>query len=317
MKKSWEPGDLRTGIIVLGAMAFLIAGVIWGNTSKVQDLTPLYVEFPALVGVTTETPVMLNGFKVGHVDDIQPQIDANGQLNFRVRMLVAWHPGGGTAVPYRQGMKVRLNPPPIEMLGAAIIRLEPPKVASRALPPGAMLPLIPYVSPLEGAQVRVDSMGRELTRTLADTRILLRGLVKTSGAATGAASATANVANVAAEQLVALAGDTRLRLATVDSLMRDARSVTPAAIATADSLQALLGDSRKAIARINHLADANEPQLTRTLASLDTSSALLQHFIREVSAKPMRMLTGVSPLPAGAPPVASTSASDAKRATAP
>lgn len=295
MRSHWEPGDVRTGVLVLGAFVLIVAGVIWGNSTKVQDLAPLYAEFPTLTGVSTETPVMMNGYKVGHVAEIAPVTDSSGTLRFRVKMLVQWHPGGG-AIPYRRGMRVRLIPPPIEVLGTAIIRLEPAVGGGVALPPGAMVPMIPYASPLEGAQARVDSLAVEMSKTLSDTRRLLNVLVKTASAATGAATATAGVANTAAEQLNVLAGDTRLRLATADSLMRDVRTLTPTAKATADSLQALLGDSRKAVARLTKLADANEPQLQHTLASLDTSSALLQHFMRQVSARPLRVITGVKPM---------------------
>jgi ABC-type transporter Mla subunit MlaD len=114
------------------------------------------------------------------------------------------------------------------------------------------------------------------------------------------------VANTAAQQLEALAGDTRLRLATADSLMRDVRTLTPSAKATADSLQALLGDSRRAVVRLTQMADANEPQLTHTLASLDTTSALLQHFMKQVSDRPIRVLTGVKPMGPMSPAPAKT-----------
>ena len=99
MTTRWEPGDLRTGVLVLGAFACLVGGVIWANTSKVQDVSHLYAEFPTLSGVSTETPVLLNGFRVGNVDHIAPQTDSLGRLRFRVRMNVQWHPGGGTGVP--------------------------------------------------------------------------------------------------------------------------------------------------------------------------------------------------------------------------
>lgn len=300
MTTRWEPGDLRTGVLVLVAFALLVAGVIWGNTTKVQDLAPLYAEFPTLTGVTTETPVMLNGFKVGHVDDITPLTDSMGRLRFRVKMLVQWHPGGGQYIPYRQGMRVRLIPPAIEVLGTALLKLEAAPTAGDPLSPGATVPMLAYASPLEGAQARVDSMAQEMALTLADTRRLLSALVKTASAATGAATATAGVANSAASELTLIAADTRLRMATADSLMRDMRSLTPSAKATADSLQGLLGDSRKAVARLTKMADANEPQLTHTLASLDTTSALLQHFMQQVSDRPLRVLTGVQRMPSSA-----------------
>lgn len=314
-QNNWEPGDLRTGVLVLLAFACLVIGVIWGASKKTTDMASLYAEFPRLSGVSTETPVLLNGFKVGQVDDVEPRTDSLGHLSFRVRMSVLWHPGGGNVVPYRTGMRVILNPPAIEQFGTAILKLEAPSIAGAPLQRGATLPVKPYLSPLEGAQTRVDSLGEELTRTLSDTRTLLNVLVKTASAASGAATATAGVANVAAQQLTNLATDTRTSLATADSLMRDMRTLAPSAKATADSLQGLLGDSRRAVSRLTHLADANEPQLTRTLASLDTSSAMLQHFIKQVSAKPTRMLTGVAPMPA--PVRSSAPPQEGLRVTAP
>lgn len=299
-----EPGDLRTGILVIGAFVLLVAGIIWGASSSRQDLAPLYAEFPALAGVSTETPVLLNGFRIGQVDAVEPRTDSLGHLTFRVRMLVQWHPGGSKSVPYRQGMKARLVPPPVEVIGTALLKLEPPAVPGPPLARGATLAVIPYVSPLEGAQARIDSLGNEMTRTLSDTRNLLATLGRTATAATGAATATAGVANTAAQQITVLATDTRARLAMADSLMRDVRSLTPSAHAAADSLQAVLGDSRRALVRLSRMADNNEPQLTRTLASLDTSSALLQHFMREISARPLRVFTGVSELKRATAPAA-------------
>lgn len=317
MTSRWEPGDLRTGIIVMLAFIAVVAGVIWGATSKVQDLAPLYADFPTLTGVSTETPVLLNGYRVGQVAGIEPHTDSLGQLTFRVKMAVQWHPGGDKAIPYRHGMKVRLSAPAIDVFGTATLRLEPPKVPGPPLAKGARLPLVQTASPLEGAQVKIDSLGQEITRTLVETRALMAVLSKTAEAAAGTAHATSEVARTASLQMNVLAKDTRLRLATADSLMRDVRTLTPSAKATADSLQGLLGDSRKTMARLVKMADTNEPQLTRTLASLDTSAALLQHFMRQVSARPYRVLTGVSELPSlKAPPRVATDTLRGARAPA-
>lgn len=310
MKTNWEPGDVRTGLLVVGAFATLVGAVIWAKSSGSSDLAPLYAEFPTLSAVTAETPVTLNGFKVGHVDEVVPKIDAMGHLSFRVRMSVLWHPGGpGTPVPYRIGTRVELATPAIDVFGTPTLKLEPPAEQGGELPKGATLPLVKKVTVMETAQGRIDSLSNEMARTLSDTRRLLGVLVQTASAATQtaqaatkAAGATAGVLGTANEQMVALATDTRARMLTADSLMRDMRTLTPSAKATADSLQGLLGDSRKALARLTHMADANEPQITRAIASLDSTSLLLQHFMREISARPMRVLTGVSPLPAGPAP---------------
>ena len=304
MKATWEPGDVRTGLLVIGAFATLVGAVIWAKSSEGSDFAPLYAEFPTLSGVTKETPVTLNGFKVGHVDEVVPRTDAMGHLSFRVRMSVLWHPGGAEMpVPYRVGTRVELASPAIDVFGLPTLKLEPPATPSGELPKGATLALVKKVTVMETAQGRIDSLSNEMTKTLSDTRRLLGALVQTATAATQtaqaatkAAGATAGVLGTANAQLVNLAGDTRARMLTADSLMRDMRTLTPSAKATADSLQGLLGDSRKALARLTRMADNNEPQITRAIASLDSTSLLLQHFMREISARPMRVLTGVSPM---------------------
>jgi ABC-type transporter Mla subunit MlaD len=292
----WESGDLRTGLLVVGAFVLVVAGVIWTASASRQDLAPLYAEFPTLAGVTTETPVLLNGFRVGQVDGIDPQTDSLGRLTFRVRMAVQWHPGGASVAPYRMGMRVRLIPPPIDMLGTATLQLEPPTVAGGPLAPGATLPLLRNVSPLEGAQVRLDTLGTELTKTLTDTRSALAILMRSAATAADAAHSTARVAATAGAQFNDLAAATRSRLVAVDSTMRDIRAITPMTKSTTDSLHLLIADSKRTMSQLSRIMESNEPHLNRTLASLDTTTLLLQHFMREVSAKPTRLLTGVTPL---------------------
>jgi ABC-type transporter Mla subunit MlaD len=60
-----------------------------------------------------------------------------------------------------------------------------------------------------------------------------------------------------------------------------------------DSVRALLGDSR--LARATQFLDANEPQLTSTIANLDQASAVLNNLLKEVSRRPLKAITGVRP----------------------
>ena len=178
MKSTWEPGDIRTGLLVLVAFATLVGAVIWAKSSGSSDLAPLYAEFPTLSGVTVETPVTLNGFKVGHVDEVVPKTDSMGHLSFRVRMSVLWHPGGTDApVPYRIGTRVELASPAIDVFGTSTLKLEPPATPSGELPKGATLALVKKVTVMETAQGRIDSLSNEMTKTLSDTRRLLNVLV--------------------------------------------------------------------------------------------------------------------------------------------
>jgi ABC-type transporter Mla subunit MlaD len=107
-------------------------------------------------------------------------------------------------------------------------------------------------------------------------------------------SANATLASVNQEIPGIMLG-VRANLASADSLMKSLHAVTPATVATLDSVRALLGDSRLAIARATQFLDANEPQLTSTIANLDQASAVLNNLLKEVSRRPLKAITGVRP----------------------
>ncbi|HEX7939161.1 MAG TPA: hypothetical protein VF483_09240, partial [Gemmatimonadaceae bacterium] len=54
-------------------------------------------------------------------------------------------------------------------------------------------------------------------------------------------------------------------------------------------------DSRIAVAKATNFLDANEPQLTSTIANLDQASAVLNNLLKEVSRRPLKAITGVKP----------------------
>jgi ABC-type transporter Mla subunit MlaD len=112
--------------------------------------------------------------------------------------------------------------------------------------------------------------------------------------ATGLASRGVRSTNSAIPTVVA--GITR-DIATLDSAIASMRSVMGPTAAAADSARALLGASRRAIDDLSHSVQGHDANIARIIANLDTTSALLQDFVRQVEAKPARLLTGVKPSP--------------------
>ncbi len=290
----YERTDLAVGAVVLGAvaLALLSMGALVPNLHSVGD--PLYTEVAQLDGVSVQTPVYLNGYEIGRVDRIDPELGGDGALNFRLRLRVHWTTDDGVRLPLRQGLRARLVPPPVTVLGAATITLEQVGPPGPPLHSGASLPSVRTAPLIDQMQSLTDSVTRDLRLTLASARGMLASADRAIGEATATAHTAGEVAQTTRDQLPILVTSLTRELALVDSTVREVRAVSPMSVAALDSVQRLVGDSRATLSRLNGLVDQHTPELSRMLASLDTTALLLQNFTRQVSEKPMRALTGVS-----------------------
>jgi ABC-type transporter Mla subunit MlaD len=144
-------------------------------------------------------------------------------------------------------------------------------------------------------QLVVDSVGRDLRLVIASVERLVKSLDVTVASATSTMKNANQMLASVNQEIPGIISGVRANLASADSLMRSLHTVTPATVATLDSVRALLGDSRAAISRATQFLDANEPQLSSTIANLDQASAVLNNLLREVSRRPIKALTGVKP----------------------
>ena len=140
MRVSAEPGDFQTGLLVLLAFALVVAGVIWVSPVRAPRPIEFYTEMRELGGVSLETPVVLNGFKVGQVDKVDPYIAGDGRLHFHVGMAITWQPAAPERTPYRDGLHVRVAPPALDVFGSATLHLEPSARPGAPLVSGSQLP---------------------------------------------------------------------------------------------------------------------------------------------------------------------------------
>jgi len=291
----WDNTDLRVGLMVVGALVLSVLTFIWVGRLGKRNVGPLYTDVTDVQGIGPESPVFLNGFNVGRVSDVQPHVNGDGQLLFRVRMNILWKLDDDAQMPLTEGLRARVVPPALD-IGRGSIVLEVPKVAgSVRLQPGAVIPSVQLGGTTNRMQLVVDSVGRDLRLVIAQVSQLVKGLEVTVNSATETMkSANATFAAVNTEVPAIMSG-VRSNLAAADSLIRGLNTVTPATVATLDSVRALLGDSRIAMARATKFLDENEPQLTSTIANLDMASAVLSNLLKEVSRRPLKAITGVKP----------------------
>ncbi|HKJ93924.1 MAG TPA: hypothetical protein VJ957_12215, partial [Longimicrobiales bacterium] len=110
----------------------------------------------------------------------------------------------------------------------------------------------------------------------------------------------------AASRLPTLMASLEDQLELAQGLTTDLRdhinTMAPAATASIDSATLMLGDSRRLVHDMMDLLQSSRPRMEGILANMDTTSLLLQNFVRQVSARPWKALTGVKPPQGLAPP---------------
>jgi ABC-type transporter Mla subunit MlaD len=291
----WDNTDLRVGLLVIGALVVGVASFLWVGQQWRRGMAPLYTDVSDVQGIGAESPVFLNGFNVGRVTEVHPLVGPSGQLLFRLRMDIQWRLEGNAQMPLHVGLRARVVPPALD-IGRGSIVLEMPASQSKvALKPGDVVPSVQVGGTTNRMQLVVDSVGRDLRLAIASVEQLVKSLeVTVVSATTTMRSANGMIASVNKE-VPGIINGVKTSLASADSLMKSLHNVTPATVATLDSVRALLGDSRSAIARATEFLDANEPQLTSTIANLDQASAVLSNLLEEVSRRPIKALTGVRP----------------------
>jgi len=291
----WDNTDLRVGLMVLGGILLGFLSFVWVGRQFGRNVAPLYTDVADVQGLGAESPVFFNGFNVGRVSEVRPHVAADGELLFRVRMDVMWRLDDGSAMPLRAGLKARVVPPALD-IGRGSIVLEPSHSAnSMPLKAGDLVPSVQMGGTTNRMQLVVDSVGRDLRTVIASVESLVKSLDVTVASATQTMRTANTMLASVSKEVPGIMTSVRANLAAADTLIKNLHTVTPATIATLDSVRGLLGDSRVAITRATQFLDANEPQLTSTLANLDQASAVLNNLLREVSKRPIKAITGVRP----------------------
>ncbi len=286
-----DRGDLGLGLAVLAAAAIAIGATIWLSAPLRHDSGqgPLYADFAQLDGLGVQAPVIIQGFRIGSVDAISPH-DAGrrgGQLRFRVRMTVQWQLADSTRLPLKEGTRAIIQS---ALVGSpSIVLVSPPGRAGR-LGPGAVIEGVVETSPVTRVLALADSISAELSTTLVKTRAAFDSL----GVVAGVAARGVRTTDAAIPGLVSgVARD----VASLDSAISGLRGLMSSTQSTTDSAQAVLGETRRAVAGLSQSVNRHDAEIAHIIANLDTTSALLQDFVRQVEAKPTRLLTGVKPAP--------------------
>lgn len=309
----WERTDLAVGLVVIAAVAVLLAALLWVSPLTGSRTYALYTEFERIDGIARQAPVLLHGYPIGRVSEIEPRVRADGRLVFRVRMDVQRELGSGDTLRLPAGTRARLVPPSV--VGTGFLVLEPPaEPEGRALAAGASIAGVRDAAIMDQVAAITPLLNEELVRTLTSARMLMDTLVLTTSTATQTMLATTT-------QMAPLLATAQQQLLAAGQLTQEMRghlgALTPAAVATIDSVQGLMSDSRRLLGDVNRMMTARGPEVAGIVANLDSITTLLHHTARQVSARPYRVFTGVAPpRPAALPTAPAATAATAAATSA-
>jgi ABC-type transporter Mla subunit MlaD len=288
----WERSDLVVGSVVVTAVLVLLGGFLWLSPLISTQAYPIYTEFDRIDGIAKQAPVVMRGYTVGSVAAIEPRMDPEAGLRFRVRLNIQARLASGDSLVLAEGTVARLVPPPV--IGAGLILLEAPPGGGPPLAPGSTIRGVRSEPVLEQVQGLADTLSAEILSAM----LVARSLMDSVAAAMGHANLALGHATAALPTL--LAGLER-QLAAAEALTHDLHaqvgSLAPAALASVDSAHQLLADSRRLIHDIHAAVLSTTPEIHEILAGLDTTTLLLNHFVRQVTERPWRIVTGVRPPP--------------------
>lgn len=281
-----EKGDLLVGLVVTAAALVVLAAALWIVPAWTDRTYPLYAEFSNVEGIGDRSPVQLQGYRVGFVNGIDPRVTDDGTLVFRVRMEIDRSLAEQKNFEIPQGTTALLTPPPLP-IGSGFIVLELPPPGGSPVAVGAMLPGRRAQVALDQFQNMANNLEGELNATFTSARVLMDSLTRT------ASSVNRTVASTQAA-LPPLLNGLQRELAAAESLTVDMRrninTLTPAAVAGIDSATALLADSRVAVEQVNALLETSGGDISTILASLDSTSIMVQSLVAQFSNRPLWFL---------------------------
>ena len=293
--------DFLVGLFVLGTFG-VILGLIVVTSDLFDEPQEIYMRTTTAAGLTEDTKVLLQGLEVGRLDEINPQVDANGLVFIAHLHLRQTYPDG-TPLQILAGTRaVIAEPSPIS---AAEVRLELParKVGTEPvyLVPGDTIESQRLPGALDLLEGVATELKGQVLATLEQTRTLMQQGTLAIAQTQGMLASTETMFGRTAPQI-----DSALQLLvnTLEQTEVILSEVSPRIGPMQDSLMLTLAEARSILRNFDTLATSaqdfledNRETVRRALEQLTQTTRILDHFAREVSRRPTRLLTGVEPPP--------------------
>jgi ABC-type transporter Mla subunit MlaD len=285
--------DLLVGLFVLTALGIIVGTLI--VTSGLGNVRyTIYMRTESAQDLTRDTRVLLQGLEIGRVAQLNPvRTGIGGVLNFVGKLSINEKFPDGTPVALPAGSRAVIAQTSSNPISAPVVQIMPPREIRKTgayLQPGDTIESERSASTMDQLGNVAEHLSVEVEAALKETRRLLVG---TNRAVERTDSMLATATPLIRNVLTDLAG-------TLERTDRMLATLEPRLPALSDSITATLSETRVLLGHLNEvasnantLATENRTTIRETLDHLHRSSVLMDHFIDQVSRRPVRMLTGV------------------------
>jgi ABC-type transporter Mla subunit MlaD len=272
----------------------VLAGALVLTSGALEGRYDLYLRTEEAEGLTQDTRVVLQGLSIGRVSQINPHLDPlTNTLRFVATLSVRERFPDGTRLQLPAGTEAWIAPPPT-VVGPSQIELVMPPASPDAefLQEGDTLDA-------ERRESIVDALGEIAVEVRGELESMLQNTRDLLAQTTSTVEATQVLLNEARPRV-------RQVLARVDtSLQRTEQilaQVEPRVGPVTDSVMATLASSNALLIELDSLATLgqtialeNRDELGDAIEKLSQAAVILQHFADQISRRPLRFLTGVTP----------------------
>lgn len=286
--------DFLVGLFILVGIG-VVVGMAIVTSGLGERRTTFYLRTSSAEALSQDTRIVLRGLDVGRLRDMNPMVDSvTGTLSFVGRMAITERFPNGTELRLPVGTRAEIvQPTPIAP--AQIELVLPDDFDGRAyLAAEDTIEAAREAGVLEVLTDMADELGGELQAALRETRALLE---RTTAAVEHTRGVMAETSPLVTEALTRLSAN----LERSDRVLAD---VEPRIGPLNDSVLATLSDTRRTLRHADSvlllagsIAQENRTYAKEIAERLLRTAIVLEHFSDQISRRPARLLTGVTPPP--------------------
>ncbi len=293
--------DFTVGLFILASIG-IILGLLVITSNALDDRQDFYMRAATADGLTQDTRVSLRGLQIGRVTQVNPRVDDAG-VSFVARLSLRRTYPDGTLLQLPVGTRAVIAAPLPISIAAAAVDLEIPGQAAGTefLQPGDTIDSdrIPGAVDLLGEVA--TALKSEVLQTLAQTQVLIEQSTRTIAETHGIIESTRSLIGTTTPKVEEALELLAASLARTDQILAE---ISPRVGPLQDSLMATLTHARRILTSFDTLATTahellaeNRNVIQEALARLAHTTTVLDHFAEQVTRRPLRFLTGVTPPP--------------------
>ena len=293
--------DFTVGLFILASIG-IILGLLVITSNALDDRQDFYMRAATADGLTQDTRVSLRGLQIGRVTQVNPRVDDAG-VSFVARLSLRRTYPDGTPLQLPVGTRAVIAAPLPISIAAAAVDLEIPGQAAGTefLQPGDTIDSdrIPGAVDLLGEVA--TALKSEVLQTLAQTQVLIEQSTRTIAETHGIIESTQSLIGTTTPKVEEALELLAASLERTDQILAE---ISPRVGPLQDSLMATLAQARRILTSFDTLATTahellaeNRNVIQEALARLAHTTTVLDHFAEQVTRRPLRFLTGVTPPP--------------------